>query len=89
MSPKIRGQSKKLPGHMPGKIDAWLRHWVTLYSCRVVVSLVTVSTGIDKFSLLRSGALVVTNIARPLASLPYSSALEGASSFSVLHSQKA
>ena len=26
MSPKIRGQSKKLPGHMPGKIDAWLRH---------------------------------------------------------------
>ena len=29
MSPKIRGQSKKLPGHMPGKIDAWLRHCTT------------------------------------------------------------
>ena len=30
MSPKIRGQSKKLPGHMPGKIDAWLRHCSSL-----------------------------------------------------------
>ena len=32
MSPKIRGQSKKLPGHMPGKIDAWLRHCLKLSS---------------------------------------------------------